>query len=533
MKKKVISLFFVTLLSATMLLEPLLACTILAVGKSATADGSTIITHNDDSTSADFRLWIIPGGEWEEGSTRDLVIDSHNYGDYGKYPEVKDYGNGYPVIEIEQAEKTYSYFHSRYSFMNEKGVAMGESTFTIDKSTEYGAKVRELIYGNNLGLIDCWNAQDIALERASSAREAVRIMGDLVEAYGWKDDGETINVCDGDEVWVAEFYGLDLWAAVRIPDDAYFVAANRARIDHIDFDDDENYMYSPNIKSFAIENGLWSEESGVPFSPAEIYAPNDAPYSTLREWRAFDLVAPSLHLDPTATRYPLWVIPEKKLSVQDIFEIKGDYYQGTEYDLSKNAYAGPYGDPLAPQNPTRAINIFRTCYVMIANVKSWLPDEAKCLVWYGYGAPDSTYITPLWPSMTELPKFYSTGNRYDGMSFNSGWWVNSYVQQIARINYQSAIKDIHEFRQPRMDMIYDLTEAIQEEAARLIENGKEETAKNLITNFAYDTATNWFDSWIGLGDELVGKYMWGHKNFSTQAYSPYYKAVLDSAPANN
>jgi len=186
---------------------------------------------------------------------------------------VKDYGNGMLVSEIPQASETYAYFHSRYSFINEKGVAMGESTFNFDQSTDLRKKTYKLIFGNNTGLIDCWNAQDIALERASTAREAIQIMGDLVEKYGWKDPGETMDVADGKEVWIAEFYGLDLWAAVRIPSNAFFVAANRARIDHIDFDDHENYMYSPNIKSFAIENGLWSEDSGVPFSPAEIYAP--------------------------------------------------------------------------------------------------------------------------------------------------------------------------------------------------------------------------------------------------------------------
>lgn len=512
--------------------EPLFACTILAIGKDATADGSTIVTHNDDSSGADFRLWKIPGGVWPEGSTRDLVIDSHNYGDYGNYPEVKDYGSGYPILEIPEAPETYSYFHSRYSFINEKGVAMGEATMNFDRSTELAQKAYDLIYGSNNGLIDCWNAQDIALERASTAREAVRVMGDLVEEYGWKDAGETINICDGTEVWVAEFYGADLWAAVRIPDNGFFVAANRARIDHIDFDDPENYMYSPNIKSFAVENGLWSEDSGVPFSPADIYAPYYDPYSTRREWRAFDLVAPSLNLDPNAKRYPLWVVPERKLSVQDVYEIKGDYYEGTEYDLSKQPEAGPYGDPLTPQHGERSINLFRTCYLMIANVKEWLPDEVKCLVWYGYGAPDSSYLTPLWPSMKELPEFYRTGNRYETFSRDSGWWISSYVQQMARINYQSAIQDIHSFRNPIMEDIYDQTNEIQTVAARLIRQGKTDTAINLISTYAYNTAVDWKDKWLALGDQLLGTYMWGNKKMSAQKYSAWWKGIMDSAPAN-
>lgn len=517
---------------AIMVAAPVFACTIFAVGKDATADGSTIVTHNDDSSGADFRLWIIPGGDHAEGEERDLVVDSHNYGDFGNYPAVKDYGNGYPVTTIPEASKTYSYFHSRYSFINEKGVSMGEATFNFDRSTDERKKAYEAIFGDNDGLIDCWNAQDIALERASTAREAVRVMGDLVEEYGWKDSGETINIADGNEVWIAEFYGKDLWCAVRIPSNAFFVAANRARIDHVDFDDHENYMYSPNLKSFAIEHGLWSEDSGVEFSPAEIYAPYEGTYSTRREWRALSLVAPSLNLDPNATRYPLYVIPERKLSVQDIFEMTGDYYEGTEYDVSKSPEAGPYGDPLSPQNKERTINLFRTCYVMIANVKSWLPDPVKCLVWYGYGAPDSTYLTPLWPSMNSLPELYTTGNRYQAFDRNSGWWTNSYVQQVARINYQSAIKDIEAFRDPIMAEQYEVVDELQTVAARLVRQGKTDEAKNLLTSYASATAQKWHDDWLTLGDQLLGRYMWGNKNMRTQSYNDNYKNMIDNARAD-
>jgi hypothetical protein len=206
-------------------------------------------------TGADFRLWITPGQEWPAGSTRDLVVDSHNYGDFGKYPEVKDYGNGMVVAQIPQAAKTYAYFHSRYSFINEKGVAMGESTFNFDKSTDLRKKTYNLIFGSNTGLIDCWNAQDIALERASTAREAIQVMGDLVQKYGWKDPGETMDVADGKEVWIAEFYGLDLWAAVRIPSNAFFVART-GRVSTTSISTTmKTTMYSPNLKSFAEENG--------------------------------------------------------------------------------------------------------------------------------------------------------------------------------------------------------------------------------------------------------------------------------------
>lgn len=509
-----------------------LACTIVSVGKDATVDGSTISTHNDDSTGADFRLWIIPSMEGGEGIKRDLVVDSHNYGDFSDYPNTKDYGNGFAVTEIDQPEDTYAYFHSRYSFINEKGVAMGEATFSCD-SEFYDSDTYKLLYDGNNGLIDCWNAQDIALERASTAREAVEIMGELCETYLWKDSGETINICDGEEVWIFEAYGLDLWAAVRLPSNAFFVAANRARIAEFDFEDTENYLCSPNLKSFAVDNGLWSEDSGEAFSPADIYAPYHGDYSRNREWRAFDLVAPSLELNRDDYRYPLYVVPDEKVSVDDVFKIKGDYYQGTDLDASLYAVSGDFGNPLNFNSPVRTINMYRTCYVMIANIKSWLPDEVKCLVWYGYGAPDSTFITPLWPTMTEMPSYYDHGSRYEKYDRTSGWWINTLVQDTATRNYDLAIEKIYAAREERAAAIYAEVAELQEKWAAMINEGKKDEAIAELTKYANDTANEWFEIWLDLSDELISDTVWSRVNaegrISGGSYSEWYQNIMDSA----
>ena len=150
---------------------------------------------------------------------------------------------------MPQPENTNQYLHTNYSIMNEYGVAMGESTCWFESGTEHTDKLNELFFKNNTGIIDCYQAQHIAMERAKTAREAVQVMGDLVEEYGWNTDAENMNICDGNEVWIAEFYGLDLWCAVKIPDNAFFVCANRCRINEIDFDDPENYMWSPFIRN--------------------------------------------------------------------------------------------------------------------------------------------------------------------------------------------------------------------------------------------------------------------------------------------
>ncbi|HOG53039.1 MAG TPA: C69 family dipeptidase, partial [Bacillota bacterium] len=189
------------------------ACTIIAVGNKATVDGSALITHNDDSGVADFRLWILKGSEHKEGETRPIVIDSHDYIDYSKWPEVDYTANrnkrAMVLGEIPQPKKTYTYFHSRYSFINENGVAMGESTTNISTNNDYGKAVRAKMYDTDEGLMDCWNLQDIALERATTSREAVMIMGDLVTQYGWNvtgGGGEIMDITDGTETWAMEFF---------------------------------------------------------------------------------------------------------------------------------------------------------------------------------------------------------------------------------------------------------------------------------------------------------------------------------------
>ena len=235
-------IFFVAAVYAEPFSEEGAGCTAIAVGKKASTDGSAMITHNDDSSVADFRLWIIPARDWPKGSMRDIVLYSHDYVDYGVYPPVypenPPFGGAEIVGQMPQVPHTYAYFHSRYSFMNEKGVAMGETTMGIDTSTPHGQEVRKVMITDSTGLIDCWFAQDIALERAATAREAVQIMGDLVEQYGWTNQsGECMDITDGKEVWIAEFYGRDIWVAFKVPDDHVFVSANRARINYVDFND--------------------------------------------------------------------------------------------------------------------------------------------------------------------------------------------------------------------------------------------------------------------------------------------------------
>ena len=529
MSKKILSALAMVM-ALVMMMSSAMARTTLGIGKLATADGSTVITHTCDSTGDDSRLWIIPRMEGGEGVMRDIVLNGNQYGDWSDYPNTKNYGGGMVVGEMPQPEDTYQYLHTNYSLINEKGVAMGESTCTPNFTDERGLKCYEVMVQGSTGIIDCYHAQHVALERATTAREAVEIIGAMVEEYGWYGFCENINICDGNETWIMECYGHNVWCAFRVPDDAMFVCGNRARINYVDLEDKENYLCSENIISFAIENGLWSEDNIAEFSPADAYSYNTNPYAYRREWRAMNLVCPSMELDPESPVQPLLCYPEKKLTVADIRAINSDYYKGTAYDVTLTPEAGPFGNVLTDKLKERTINLYRATYHTIATVNAALPEEARSLVWIGWGAADSSYSIPLWASMTELPEILVNGHRYTTFDRDSAWWISQYVQQTASQNYESAIKDIHAARDPKMEEQYAEVASIQAAAAALVEAGNKEAAVKLITDYAYNNAIEWHEFWTELGDKLYAKYMFNRIDMNEAKYPEWWTNILESAP---
>lgn len=503
------------------------ACTILGIGKKAMADGTTVITHNDDSSMADFPLRIVPAADWPEGATRKIIANAHT----------REGGN--VLGTMPQVKHTYRYFMSRYSFMNEKGIAIAESTFGIDTTTERGKKLKDVMYTKGDGLIDCWMAQDVALERAATAREAVQIMGKLVEEFSFLTEtgggGETMTITDGTETWVAEFYGRDIWAAVRIPEDHVFVAANRARIGEINLADKANVMASPKIVSFAVEQGWFDPKAGKPFVVHEIYALDDPVTSSRREWRVFDLIAPSLKLPADQARYPFSVKPDKPLTLEDIRKIQADYYEGTPYDMTKGPAAGPWGNPIRYVNRggkgsfERSINVQRTYYLHIGQVNASLPEPLRGTSWFGYGAAATSYLTPLWAIMDEIPAFLSRGDRYGAFDRESGFWTNIYVQQMAELHYNEAIKHVRAAREPRQQMLYAVTPKVLELAAQTYAKNPK-AAVNLLTQFGSTNAIAWQQEWLKLGDTLLGKYAMGMVDGQTVGYPQWWNEFIGFKP---
>jgi len=503
------------------------ACTILGIGRKAMADGTTVITHNDDSSVADFPLRIVPAADWPEGAKRKVIANAHT----------REGGN--VLGETPQVKHTYRYFMSRYSFMNEKGVAIAESTFSIDTSTDLGKKVKDVMWTKGDGIADCWLLQDVALERASTAREAVQVMGKLVEEFGFLTEtgggGETMTITDGTETWVAEFYGKDIWAAVRIPEDHVFVAANRARIGEINLADKANILAAPKIVSFAVEQGWFDPKAGTPFKVNKIYAPDVPVTSSRREWRVFDLIAPSLRLPATLEDYPFSVTPDKPLTLEDVRKIQADYYEGTPYDMTKGPAAGPWGDPFRYVNRggkgsfERSINVQRTYYLHIGQVNASLPEPMRGTSWFAYGGPATSYLTPIWPIMNDLPAFLGRGDRYGAFDRDSAFWTNIYVQQMAELRFNEAIKHVAAAREPRLSALYAMTPKVLDLAAQTYAKDSA-AAINLLTQYGSANATAWQQDWLKLGDLLLGKYAMGMIDGQTTGYPAWWNDVIGYKP---
>lgn len=496
-----------------MLAPTALACTPLAAGKDATTDGSVMVSHTCDGWY-DQRIQIVPGGEYEDGTMMDIYVDLCLATRPNAEPE--------KVGEIPQAAKTNTYFHIGYPFMNDKQVMMGEFTWSG----------REEVY-NPAGLLYVANLEQLGLQRASTAREAVEVMGALAEEYGYGDGGETIIVGDTKEVWVFEVCGGGLlwnaeseapgahWAAQRLPDDEVFVGANGSRIGVIDFEDSDNFITSTDLTVLPSQMGWWTE--GEEFNFAKIFNPEPygSPfYQSRRVWRAFSLLAPSQDLpilDDSGDDYAFSIKPDEKVSVQTIMDIYSDHLEGTDYDLTTDLAAGPYGSPnrwplQRDQKPEgrenldweRAIAMFRCSYSFVSQSRDWLPDPVGGVLWFGEDAPDTTVYVPIYCGVTEIPVEWTQGERAS-FDRDSAWWAFNLVNNWANLRWDAMYPVIREKKASYEDVFFADQEAIEAEAVALYE---EDPAKavEFLTKYTSENLDKVNDGWWDFAFELIGTF---------------------------
>lgn len=489
--------------------EELGNCTSILVTKSASADGSLMTTHSCDG-GYEFRLNLVPGKKAGRGEMRPIMKG----GGHGAERE-----QAVQVGEIPEAEETFWRFDIAYSFMNEKQLAIGETTF--------GGR-RELY--NPQGKFDIMELQRIVLERCSTAREAILLIGELVAEHGYGDMGECLTFIDKKEAWVLEIMGPGpletgaVWAARRVPDGEVFVSANRSRIGEIDLEDSENYLASENVLSLARKKKWWDPQSGEPFRFNKAYAPSDSILCRRREWRVLSTLAPGLNLDPWAVDYPFSVKPEKKVTPQQLMAFHRDYYQGTEFDLSQGLAAGPFANPNRFSTPVRPpegyigwerpISIFRCSYCIIAQTRDWLPDWIGGLVWFAEDDPKTSCFVPFYCGITELPASFQKGRR-DIFDRSSAWWAFDFVANWANLRFSDMIKDIQETASAFEATFFEIQPAVEKRAVSLFEENPE-ACRRYLTRYSKETAQRVVDDWWSLADYLIVKYNDGYINVPGQ-----------------
>ncbi|MGM0465443.1 MAG: dipeptidase [Acidobacteriota bacterium] len=503
------------------------SCTTVIVGKDASVDGSVLTTHTADCHVCDFRLIYVPAKDHKPNEMRPVfrfkkeyprIVSEERSLDYapckGQKPEIIGY--------IPEIEHTYAYFDAVYGVMNECQLAIGESTAA--------AKTRAKPKPEGHALFDVAELTRVALERCETARKAIKLMGKLAVEYGYYGWGENLTVIDPDEAWVFEILATPdgksaIWVAQKVPDDEVAVLPNIFTIREIN-PDSPDFMFSDNIFSVAEEQGWWN--SGTPFDFLKVYSPGEyvhSYYALRRKWRAYDLLAPSKKFDPWVKdvytkEYPFSVKPDEKISVQDLFRIHRDYYEGTEFDLTKGFAAGPFGTPnryaggrgehLLPGAWERAISIFRCSYSFVIQARNWLPDHIGGVVWWGPDAPHTTCYVPFYAGMTDLPEEYSIGSLYK-FTRKSAWWAFDFVSNWADLKFSYMIEDIKAKQKKIENKEFAMQPAI-DQAAQMMYKTNSDLAREYLTSYCIKNANDVVTEWWELSDYLITKYNDGYIN---------------------
>ena len=500
------SKFLPTLAVAAGLAAPAaLACTSLLVSKGASADGSTLITYSADSHELYGELYYTPARRNAPGAWRDIFE-----WDTGKF-----------LGRIKEVPVTYSVVGN----MNEHQLSISESTFTGRKELEGPS-----------GLIDYGSLIYTALERAKTAREAIQVMTDLVAEYGYASTGESFSIADPKEAWILEMIGKGagqkgaVWVARRLPEGTISAHANQARIRQFPLNDSANVLYSKDVISFAREKG-WFSGADKDFSFADTYHPLDfggIRFAEGRVWSIFRRAAPSLGLgveyaDGSAPdkRLPLWVKPDRKLSVQDVMGLMRDHFEGTPLDMSKDVGAGPYALPYRWRPMTwkvdgkdyvheRAISTQQTGFSFVAQMRSWMPAPVGGVLWFGVDDTATTVYTPVYAGVRHAPANFAQGVGSRGQfSWDSSFWVFNWVSNQAYGRWSDMSVDVQKV-QGELEGQFLADQGDIEKAALELYKSSPEQARAYLTDYSSQQGTKVHTRWRKLGEQLLVKYIDGN-----------------------
>lgn len=479
------------------------ACTNFIVGKDASVDGSVICTYTADDYGMFIGLQHFPAGTHKKGEMRDVVDwDTHVY--HGQIPEA-------PV--------TYTVNGN----INEYQVTIGETTC--------GGR-EEMI--DPQGIIDYGSLIHIALQRSKTAREAIKVMTTLAQTYGYCSSGESFTICDPNEAWIMEMLGKGpgskgvVWVAQRIPDNAISGHANQSRIGKFNMKDKKNVMYSKDVIKFARDKG-WFTGKDADFSWKMVYSAPDFAGRRIcdaRVWAFFnrfvkgmDRYLPwALGKDKNAEDMPLWVIPDKKLSVQDVEAAMRDHFEGTPMALDSTDIGG--GVWQMPYRPTplyyevngkkyfneRPTSTQQTGFSYVSQMRSWLPRQIGGVLWFGNDDGNMVAYTPIYCGNTVPPECYDTPGA-DAVTFSvkNAYWVCNWVSNMVYPRYSLMFPSLKAVRDS-LDQSYFAQQAeVEARAVELCKTSEEEAVKYLNT-YSNTKAQQMLERWKELAFYLIVKY---------------------------
>ena len=484
------------------------ACTNVIITKGASADGSCMVTYAADSHQLYGELYFHPAANWPVGSKLDVY----------------DWDSGYYRGKIAQVPHTFQTVGN----MNEHQLIIMETTFGGREGLD-----------NKDGIIDYGSLIYITLQRARTAREAIRTIDELVQTYGYCSEGETFSIVDKDECWIFEIVGKGeqkgaVWVAVRIPDGMISAHANQSRIHHFPLNDPENCLYAPDVISFAREKGFFNGKD-EDFSFCDAYCPAD--WGALRGcearvWSAFRLLGGSNFDDAKyldfasgenpANKMPLCIRPEKKVTVKALADVMRDHYEGTAFDFSEEAGAGvsrvPYRwRPMSFELDgkeymfERAIATQQTGFWYLGQARSWLPDEVGGVLWFGVDDAATSALTPIYTCISQVPECFREGNgSMLEYSPTSAFWLFHRVAQFSYLFYDRAEPEIRAAADCYENENVKLVAEQDALALKMLEGGNRGQAVRMLTEFCARRSQTLFNTWNDLSNYLLVKYMDGN-----------------------
>uniref|UniRef100_UPI003FF14408 dipeptidase n=1 Tax=Segatella copri TaxID=165179 RepID=UPI003FF14408 len=479
------------------------ACSNFIVGKKASVDGSVMCSYSADDYGMFQYLCHYPAAKHAKGEMRKIFDwDSNKY--YGEIPE---------------AAETYNVIGN----INEWQVTIGETT--------YGGR-EEMV--DSTGIMDYGSLIYVALQRSKTAREAIKVMTTLANTYGYNSGGETFTICDPNEAWIMEMMGKGagskgaVWVALRIPDDAICAHANQSRIGKFNMKDKKNVMYAKDVVSFARSKG-WFKGKDADFSWKMAYAKPDFSGRRFCDARAWAMLnhfydmSPyldwALGKNPDAQDMPLWVVPNKKVSVQDVENVMRDHYEGTPLSVADGSDIGG-GIWEMPYRPTplmykvdgkqyfneRPVSTQQSGFVFVSQMRSWLPREIGGVFWFANDDANMAAFTPVYCSMTQRPECYNTPGA-DALHFSkkNAYWVCNMTSNMVYPRYSLMFPTLKEVRDS-LDNSYFAAQAGVEKKAQELYAQNPQAAVKYLNDYSVEKAQQMLARWNQLFEFMVVKY---------------------------